>query len=371
MLQLVFDAGSVRYYRGTIEARRGSPTAVYTVNELPVEEYLYGVVPREMPATWEIEALKAQAVAARSYALNKKVRARARGAFYDICASSGCQVYGGAARKPAPSGTKVALERDATNRAVQATAGTVMTTNGTPIFAEFSSSTGGYSAPGTAPYLAAVPDPTDTISPHHNWSARIRVSSIEARWPSIGRLLSVRVTKRNGFGEWRGRVTQMILTGTAGSATISGSAFRDAFTWPASPDGVRSTWLVPYYWDASLVQAPAQITVPSNGAVTVEIALKNTGNISWRIGSYVRLAAGSTRFADSSWVSSSRPAAVTANQADPSADRVRPGQVALFRFKLNANGATPGAYQETFRPTADGYTTMRPEISVSITVTPA
>jgi SpoIID/LytB domain protein len=369
-LQVVSDSGSRRYYRGSILAVRSSSTSVLTINDLKVEHYLYGVVPREMPASWPAEALKAQSIAARTYALNKKDRARAAKRLYDICATTNCQVYGGAARRTS-TGQFVPLENGATTEAIKATAGQVAAINGAPIFAEFSSSSGGYTAPGDTPYLAPVPDAGDSISPHHAWVARVKVSDIEAKWPAIGRLLSVKVTKRNGFGEWGGRVKEMQITGTSSSVTVSGNTFRSAFSWPTRADGLRSYWFLPYWWDANLERAPAQVSVPAGGAVPVEIALRNTGGISWKIGSYVRLRSGSTRFRDEGWVASNRPATIAANETDAGATNVRRGQVAIFRFLLRANGLAPGVYQETFAPVADGYSTMRPTVTVAVTVVPS
>jgi SpoIID/LytB domain protein len=368
-LQVVSDSGSRRYYRGSLLTVRTSPTRVVTINDVNVDYYLYGVVPREMPTSWPAEALNAQAIAARTYALNKKDRARAAKRLYDICATSSCQAYGGAARRTS-TGQFVPLENSATTEAVKATAGQIASINGAPVFAEFSSSSGGYSAPGDTPYLAPVPDPGDSISPHHNWVARVKVADIEAKWPAIGRLLSVKVTKRNGFGEWGGRVKEMQLTGTSSTVTVSGNTFRSAFSWPTRPDGLRSYWFLPYYWDANLERAPAQVSVPAGGTVPVEIALRNIGNISWKIGSYVRIRAGSTRFRDEGWVAPNRPATIAANETDPAATNVRRGQVAVFRFLLRANGVAPGVYQETFSPVADGYSTMRPTITITVTVAP-
>jgi SpoIID/LytB domain protein len=243
LIEVVLDSGKVRIYRGSIEARvGGTENLMRAINVLTVEYYVNAVVPNEMPSSWPAEALKAQSVAARTYGIYKKIGARASGTMFDICATTSCQVYSGFGWRPAPDGTLNKEETAATASAISATAGKVLLYNGSPILAEYSSSTGGYTAPGSVPYEKAVPDPEDAVSPNHSWTASVAVSSIEARWPAIGRLVSIDVTKRNGYGDWGGRVLELRLTGTQSSVTISGSSFSGAFEWPSRSDGLRSSW---------------------------------------------------------------------------------------------------------------------------------
>jgi len=137
---LAFDAagdGAIRVegrrYRGRIEIFLNERGLLNVINELPVEQYLRGVVPREMgPAVFdELEALKAQAVAARTYAVANLGEFRDEG--YDICATPRCQVYGG-----------VEDEHPLSDRAVAATAGEVALYEGRPIDALYSSTCGGH-----------------------------------------------------------------------------------------------------------------------------------------------------------------------------------------------------------------------------------
>lgn len=234
-LQLVYDTGAVRYYRGAIEVRRSPSGSLYAIGSLSLEQYLYGVVPREMPASWPWEALMAQAVAARSYAVRVRNAARARGSAYDICATARCQVFGGSASRAGPGERVIPLEHPRTSVAVRATDRRVLTAGGKVILAQYSSSSGGYTAPGGASYLKAVPDPADAVSPHHTWARRLRASDVEARWPEIGRLVRVRIVGRTGYGMWGGRVYRLVLEGSARSLEISGHRFRSAFD-------LRSTW---------------------------------------------------------------------------------------------------------------------------------
>ena len=145
---------------------------------------------------------------------------------YDICDTTSCQVYGGAA-----------AETSSTDKAVAATAGKILTYKGKPALAQFSSSSGGYSSPGSQPYLKAVKDLWDDWSgnANHDWKKSVSASTIQSKYSSIGTLKSMRVTKRNGHGDWGGRVTSLELKGSKGTKTISGNDARWAF-------GLRSNW---------------------------------------------------------------------------------------------------------------------------------
>jgi SpoIID/LytB domain protein len=148
-----------RSYRGRLEVDVVDGR-LRAVNVVGLEQYLNGVVPSEMPSTWAPEALAAQAVAARSYAL----ATRQVGAPYDVYADTRSQMYLGASN-----------ESPATTAAVSATRGRVLLYNGAVATTYFSSTSGGRTESsqgwiGTAfPYLVSVPDPFDDISPYHNW----------------------------------------------------------------------------------------------------------------------------------------------------------------------------------------------------------
>ena len=198
-LTLRLPKGQSAEYRGALRS-----VDKHTVNVLSLESYLRGVVPREVPAEWPAEAVRAQAVAARTYAAF--VRAAAT-AYYDICDTEACQVYGG-----------VSDEHPATTAAVKATKGRVVTYQGAPAFTQFSSSNGGYSSAGSQPYLVAQPDPYEASSdnPNDPWTATVTSAQIEKAWPEVGTLDSMSFT-RDGLGpNFGGRVTSVTLTGTQG-----------------------------------------------------------------------------------------------------------------------------------------------------------
>lgn len=240
---------AVREYRGSVSAVPVTgTTTLATVNTLGREAYLWAVVPKEAPASWHQEALRAQAVAARTYTAHKQARSSA--AQWDLCSTTACQVYQGAATVTTSStGTVVTSnEHTSTTLAVGATRGQVRTLNGAPILAEFSSSNGGQSVASSLPYQVSKPDPWDAVrSPHHRWNASVSAAEIQTRWPGVGTLERVVVTSRDGKGEWGGRVRTLRLEGrsSTGSATrveLTGQAFTAKLAWPTKRDGLRHPW---------------------------------------------------------------------------------------------------------------------------------
>jgi SpoIID/LytB domain protein len=213
-------------YRGVLRLASPYPGATTrdTVNVLSLDAYVQGVVANEMPASWRPQALRTQAVAARTYAAWQRRQNTDR--YYQICDTTTCQVYGG-----------VAAEQGSSNAAVKATAKKILLFHGSPAFTEFSASSGGWTASGGTPYLPAKRDPYDGFSgnPVHSWKISVSPSKLEASHPEIGRLIDVQVTKRDGHGAWNGRVEEVALHGSAGTAHLTGDDFRWLF-------GLRSTW---------------------------------------------------------------------------------------------------------------------------------
>ena len=204
-------------YRGALRS-----VEKHTVNVLPLDRYVQGVLPQEVPSQWPANAVRAQAVAARSYAAYERAHATS---YYDICDTTSCQVYGG-----------YDAEEPASNAAVTRTRGRVVTYQGEPAFTQFSSSNGGWSSAGSQPYLVAQQDPYEASSgnPNANWTATVTRARIEKSWPAIGSLSSMDFT-RDGNGDFGGRVTKVVLTGSKGSVTVTGEDFRFLL-------GLKSTW---------------------------------------------------------------------------------------------------------------------------------
>ena len=223
-IRLYVQGGSVEY-RGVLRSVPSSPGNRITVNVLPMETYLRGVVPAETYASaWKQQALRAQAVAARSYAAYRRAHPLSRA--YDLCDSARCQAYGGAT-----------LEYPTTDQAVKATATRILTYQGEPAFTEFTASSGGWTVAGDHSYLPAMRDKWDSAKdPNHAWSVDFTDDELEDEWPSVGDLTRVEISDRDGNGEWGGRAGTVTLTGDSGTLTLSGTEFYQALN-------LRSSWL--------------------------------------------------------------------------------------------------------------------------------
>jgi SpoIID/LytB domain protein len=228
-LTLLVPSGAdvaAKRYRGALRSvpPYAGATVRDTVNVLPMDSYVRGVVPYEMPASWMPAALRSQAVAARTYAAWQRAQNPRR--YYQICDTTSCQVYGG-----------VGAEQASSNDAVTATSRKILTYEGHPAFTQFSSSSGGWTSAGSVPYLPAKRDPYDAFdaNANHTWRVDVSAASLERSHPEIGTLEDLQVTSRDGHGMWGGRVLQIVLHGTSGTAYLTGDDFRWAY-------GLRSAW---------------------------------------------------------------------------------------------------------------------------------
>ena len=227
--------GEVRSYRGSIVATHFAGGEVRTVNRVRVEHYLRAVVAKEMSPGWATagggkgaQALQAQAVAARSYAM-----AETRYLPYARTCDLSCQAYYGAAMRGSLAGTFTVIEHPATDAAVAATAGMVRrvgSQTGPIALTMFAASTGGHTVDGVGalmPYDGVV-DAGDAVSlnPYHRWQVDVPISRIETAFPAIGTYQGLEVLERNGVGEWGGRVLSLRLRGTSSSLTMTGDQFR-------------------------------------------------------------------------------------------------------------------------------------------------
>jgi stage II sporulation protein D len=209
-------------YRGQIEIVV-SGKKLHAINVVGLEQYLAGVVAKEMPSAWPDEALKAQAVAARSYALSHRLSGRS----FDLYADVRSQVYGG-----------VPAEHPRTTAAVAATKGEVLLWEGRPIDALFHSTSGGATAAAVevfgkdVPYLVPVEDPHSALSPVHRWGPTPVAETtlrkgLKLRTPVTGLTLTRAAS---------GRVATAAVVTAAGATTVTGGALRSAA-------GLRSTWI--------------------------------------------------------------------------------------------------------------------------------
>ncbi len=158
-------------FRGAIELTR-SGTGISVVNHVSLDDYLRGI--SEVPVSWPLEAQKAQAIAARTYALyelGRNVNASYKAAGADICATDACQVYAGLTKERRAGS-------EAWSAAVEQTRGQVLIFNGAPIAAKYSSSNGGQTVSGGQPYLRATDDPDDRYSPLNRWRATYPLADV-------------------------------------------------------------------------------------------------------------------------------------------------------------------------------------------------
>ena len=230
-------------YRGALDLTR-SGSGMIAVNTLPMESYVAGVIAAEVSASWPAEALKVQAVAARSYAMT--TNAGGLGALFTQYADTRSQMYRG-----------VRAETPATSAAANATAGEVVTYAGEPVVTYFFSTSGGEtenvensfigSAP--KPWLKGVPDPYDSVSPSHRWGPlRFTLADATRRLSGYvqGRLKRIRVVQR-GVSP---RIVRAQVIGTRGTSAITGPQLRRAF-------GLRDSWIVFRSFSTDVSKKPA------------------------------------------------------------------------------------------------------------------
>jgi stage II sporulation protein D len=217
-----FTVGGVGTYRGAIEVKPGG----HVVNDVALEDYVKGIA--EIPTTWPAEALKAQAIAARTYALYEITTHVQRGEAPEICATQDCQVYAGydkEARSPEWAA------------AAEATRGQLVLYKGLPILAMYSSSNGGTSVGGSQPYLRAAKDPDDAATaPVSYWRFALPLDAVGSAFGMPGQTFDV--------GRAGGAVvlTSRLDDGTQQQQTVALAAFRDRVnaTIP-SPNGLPRT----------------------------------------------------------------------------------------------------------------------------------
>jgi stage II sporulation protein D len=209
-------------YRGSLVFSPNGSGGVQTVDYVGLDDYVRGVISWEMPSSWAPEALKVQAVAARTYAITTSVG----GGTFDLYSDTRSQMYGG-----------VAAETPSTDAAVAASRGQVVTYHGTPVVTYFSSSSGGYTEsvqnvwPGSQPepWLVGVADPYDGAAgnPNEHWGDNLSLGAAAAKLGHYvkGQLLGIQVTKHGASP----RVLQADVVGTKGRTQITGQQLQSVF----------------------------------------------------------------------------------------------------------------------------------------------
>jgi spoIID/lytB domain protein len=223
-------------YRGYIAILKR--TGLTVVNHVLVEDYLYGVVPKEMPPSWNADALRAQSVAARTFALKNRKRHSAEG--FDLCSTSHCQVYEG-----------MSAETRTTTAAVDSTHGEVLFYKGAIMDALFHTDSGGmtesseYVWGSSVPYLRSVAEVQMQTQP---WNRTVSMSEfvqkLEKNGRAIGTLKEVRLSpltvgKGSSDRSPSGRVRSAEFVGTKGRITLSGNDLRSTFSLPSTLFSIR------------------------------------------------------------------------------------------------------------------------------------
>jgi stage II sporulation protein D len=261
-------------YRGALELRP-SGRGISVINALGLESYVRGVVSAESPSAWPAEALKAQAVAARTYAITSRAGSISDG--FDQYADTRSQVYKG-----------VAAERASTDAAVAATAGQVVTYAGQPVTTFFFSTSGGHtesienSFVGSAPkpWLRGVEDPFDDLSPKHRWKPQtltITQATRKLRGLVKGQFRRIDVLQR-GISP---RVVRAQIVGSRGTTNVTGPQLRTRF-------GLFDTWA--FFTTVSsnagrpqvVPPTPAAPTTPANPEAAPPAAAATTGGVTAR-----------------------------------------------------------------------------------------
>jgi stage II sporulation protein D len=232
-------------YRGALEISPSS-RGVMAVNTVGLEDYVRGVISAESPAGWPAEALKAQAVAARTYAVTTNAGSANDG--FDQYADTRSQMYKG-----------IAAEFPATDAAVQATAGEVVTQAGTPVTTYFFSTSGGhtenveFSFVGALPrpWLKGVDDPFDSTSPKHTWGPiTLSASRVKTRLRGLirGSFRGIRVLQRGASP----RIVRAQVIGTTGVTSVTGPELRRRF-------GLNDTWATFTYVSSKPEKTPSPV----------------------------------------------------------------------------------------------------------------
>jgi stage II sporulation protein D len=258
-----------KHYRGSI-VLRASNQLVWALNALGLDPYVKGVVPQEMPPSWHLQALKAQAIAARTYAL----AAGGHCSWFTqsvMCPDTRDQVYGG-----------MDAEEVSTNRAVDETSRRVVLHGGALATTYFFSTSGGKTAAkdhewggAPVPYLVSVRDPHEAFSPHHRWgpdafedcSGSTRDCVYSAA--QMGRLLSATGLRdltivRNASS----RVARVNLSRASGPASVDGSELRARL-------GLRSTW----FFIGVLRLTPSQRVVEWGRGASLDVLARGVANV--------------------------------------------------------------------------------------------
>lgn len=252
-------------YRGGMIIRRFAGSDLTLINTVTLSEYLYGVLPKEMAPDWPLEALKAQAVAARNYAVTNMGKYKSKG--FDLCPTPDCQVYGG-----------YRVESPLARQAVDETAGRLLMYEGKLVQAFFHSNSGGktenseniWSA--AIPYLKGVEDPYSVGAPNTNWTKAFTKAELEQRLMAnlmdVGPVTTIAVSRKSQ----NDRVLELMVQGARGTVTLTKEQTRKIFGY----NDIKSTWFDISSGESLRVQQGAGLTDLPTAAVAVDGSLDSS-----------------------------------------------------------------------------------------------
>jgi len=228
-----------------------NPSTLHVVNEVMLEDYLKSVVPSESPSSWPVESLKAQAVAARTYAVGNWKRRESLG--FDLMPTVADQMY-----------TGIEAERASSNQAVKETTGQVLIHNGKPINALFFSCSGGYTDSASEvwntneyPYIQPAKD-FDQNAPKYKWEKSFTNQDIQKGLNQLGQDVGeIKDIKGIEFTPQK-RVKKVEITGTKGKVVVDSNKFRFAI-------GLNSTLWNVESSSALLKKSPSNFTFKGGG----------------------------------------------------------------------------------------------------------
>ncbi|MDO5563408.1 MAG: SpoIID/LytB domain-containing protein [Synergistaceae bacterium] len=215
-------------YRGDIILTSSGGNSFSIINDINLEEYVKGVLRSEMPPTWHIEALKAQAILARTYAMSSSGKHND----CDVCATTHCQFYKG-----------INAETPRVVEAVEATRGMYLAWGSGPASGLYHADSGGMPASSAnvwgrnIDYLRSVPEPVSYKGTNTTWRTTLSMSYISSRLNgsgvAVGDISTITPLKRDESG----RVLQIAVKGAASTKTVSGAKYRSAL----GADKIKST----------------------------------------------------------------------------------------------------------------------------------
>ena len=282
--EVVFKAAQIQFndvtYRDGVMFKRLTTSDYSVINHIEMDHYLYGVLPKEMSTSWPLEALKAQAIAARNYTLINLNKHSAMG--FDLCNTTDCQVYGG-----------LGVEGAISNQAVDETSGLILTYQGEIASCYYHSNSGGETEDisniwtGDLPYIYGKTDPYSIGQPNDSWTLTLSAAQISEALKAYGKDIGSYQSVSIGEVSEHGRILKITFVGSGGSATLLKEEMRRVF---------GNTTLKSMYFSLSPPEIPKFSVQSSGGLVDINTTgvsvMTTSGIVSLADNAYVQQVTG-------------------------------------------------------------------------------